>query len=133
MTHASLCKKTYEIILGFLRLKACLSLALAFAVGMSVLFVAPASLPGQEPAPLTITTGSLPNGVLQLPYLTSQQGNVQVSATGGIPPYSFFIGSGSENDTGLPPGLQLNSNGQITGTPTSLGNYTFNVSVTDSD
>jgi uncharacterized protein (TIGR03437 family) len=133
MTHASLCKKTYEIILGFLRLKASESLAMGFAVGMSALFVAPASLPGQEPPPLTISTGSLPNGVLQLPYLTSQQTAVQVSATGGLPPYSFFIGSGSETDTGLPPGLQLSGNGQITGTPTSLGNFTFNVSVTDSD
>ena len=38
-------------------------------------------------------------------------------ATGGVPPYTFSIVSGS-----LPPGLTLNtSTGAITGTPTTAG------------
>jgi len=134
MTHASLCKKTYEIIRWFLRLKARETLAMGVAAGISLLFVAAGSLLGQSnPPPLTITTTSLPNGILELPYLTSQQGTVQVNVTGGVPPYFWFIGSDSNTSSVLPPGLQLNgSTGAITGTPTALGNTLFNVSVSDS-
>jgi len=49
---------------------------------------------------------------------------------GGTPPYSFQMTSGA-----LPPGLTLNSQGTILGTPTSaaIGNtYTFAVTLTDS-
>jgi uncharacterized protein (TIGR03437 family) len=120
MYHASLCKKTYQSIRRFPGIIALLAL----------LLMASGSLLGQS---LTITTNSLPNGILGLPYLTAQQGTVDVTVTGGVSPYSWYIGSGSQPTTGLPPGLQLNSNtGAITGTPSSVGNYKFYVNVSDS-
>jgi hypothetical protein len=73
--------------------------------------------------PLTITTQSLPSGVLNQSY------SATVAATGGITPYTWGISSGS-----LPTGLSLNSStGQITGTPTATGTSTFTVMVTDSE
>ena len=46
--------------------------------------------------------------------------------TGGVPPYTFSVGSGT-----IPPGLTLNtSTGAVTGTPTAPG--TFTIKVTDS-
>ena len=51
-----------------------------------------------------------------------------LGATGGTPPYSFSISSGS-----LPAGLMLNSStGAISGTPVSVGTSTFNATVVDS-
>lgn len=52
-----------------------------------------------------------------------------VVANGGTPPYSFALSSGS-----LPAGLNPidPSSGQISGTPTTAGNFSFGVTVTDS-
>lgn len=52
---------------------------------------------------------------------------VSLIATGGIYPYTWAIPSGS-----LPPGLILQSSGFITGTPTQLGSYNFQLQVSDS-
>ena len=49
------------------------------------------------------------------------------SSTGGTPPYSYAITSGS-----LPSGLSMDSSGNITGTPTTAQSVTFSVTVTDS-
>ena len=73
---------------------------------------------GATPQPLTLTTTSLPDGVVGLAYST------KLTASGGITPYSWSISSG------LPAGLTLNS-GVITGTPTTLGSYSFTVNVSD--
>jgi hypothetical protein len=75
------------------------------------------------PPPLTITTSSLPNGVVGTSYSAS------VAASGGTPPYTWSITSGS-----LPSGLTLNPNsGAITGTPNgSPGKSSFTMQVTDS-
>jgi hypothetical protein len=71
---------------------------------------------------LTITTASLPDGTLNQPY---SQG---VAATGGTSPFSWSIASGA-----LPAGLQLNAaSGVISGTPTTVGNSSFIILVTDS-
>ncbi|MBB5954148.1 subtilisin family serine protease [Saccharothrix tamanrassetensis] len=51
--------------------------------------------------------------------------NLQVTATGGTPPYTFAF-------TGLPAGLTGDAAGRVTGTPTTPGTSTVNVSVTDS-
>ena len=48
-------------------------------------------------------------------------------AADGTPPYTFSITQGS-----LPPGLQMDSTGAITGTPTHAGNYTFTIGAVDS-
>ncbi len=50
--------------------------------------------------------------------------------TGGHPPYSFTLGSG----TGFPPfGISLNMNGVLSGTPTAEGTRTFSVCAKDLD
>jgi hypothetical protein len=72
--------------------------------------------------PLTITTTSLPAGVINSPYSGSLQ------ASGGVQPYTWALALGSS----LPPGLTLSSNGAISGTPTATGTTTFTVTVTDS-
>src|SRR2546426_1146918 len=76
-----------------------------------------------NPAPVSITTTSLPNGVVNAPYSATLQ------AAGGAPPitWSWTAQTGST----LPPGLVLAPTGGISGTPTSAG--TFNVSVTATD
>jgi hypothetical protein len=52
----------------------------------------------------------------------------QVSAVGGIPPYTFTSVSST-----LPSTLTLGLNGIVQGTPNTTGNYTLRVRVTDSD
>jgi hypothetical protein len=62
------------------------------------------------------------NGQVGVPF------SATVMATGGTPPYKFSIASGS-----LPAGLTLDSSsGKIAGTPTSAGNFSYSVKVTDS-
>ena len=74
-------------------------------------------------APLQINTTSLADGTLGQSYSS------QVSATGGVTPYSWSITSGS-----LPAGLSLGtSTGTIGGTPTSPGVQNFTVEVKDSE
>lgn len=71
--------------------------------------------------PLTITTTSLPDGVLNQTY------SQNLGATGGVSPYTWSVGSGN-----LPAGLLLNgATGAISGTPTSVGNSAFVILVTD--
>ncbi len=72
--------------------------------------------------PLAITTTSLPNGKPGIPY------SGQVNAAGGAPPYYFSFGQGGA----VPPGLMMDPNGQIVGTPTMLGVYDTVVQVSDS-
>jgi hypothetical protein len=52
--------------------------------------------------------------------------NIQFTATGGVPPYTFAE-SGA-----LPPGTRFSAAGALTGTPTTVGTYQFVVTVTDS-
>ncbi|MHC9085342.1 putative Ig domain-containing protein [Luteimonas sp. RIT-PG2_3] len=49
------------------------------------------------------------------------------TATGGTAPYFFYIASGS-----LPPGLVLNGDGTVIGTPSQTGLYQWRVGVSDS-
>ena len=58
--------------------------------------------------------------------------NIDFSAkvSGGVQPCSFAVASGSD----LPTGLSLNvATGALTGSPTSVGEYAFTITVTDSD
>ncbi len=52
----------------------------------------------------------------------------QFAATGGTPPYQWSIASGST----LPAGLTLSSSGLLSGTPTTQGTTTFDLTITDS-
>ena len=63
---------------------------------------------GPPPAALTISTSSLPTGQTGVAY------SAVLAATGGTPPYTWSLTSGT-----LPAGLMLNaSTGALTGTPT---------------
>ncbi len=67
-----------------------------------------------RPAPLTITTPSLPSGTVGVLY------SQILAATGGIAPYTWALSLGT-----LPGGLTLNpSTGLISGTPTAIANAT---------
>src|SRR5207249_1758173 len=71
-------------------------------------------------APVTLAFGAatLPDAVVGVAYTGS------LSATGGVTPYTFAA-------SGLPGGLSASAAGAITGTPTTAGTYTVNVTVTD--
>jgi hypothetical protein len=74
------------------------------------------------PAPLSVTTSSLPAGAASTAYST------QLAATGGTPAYTWSIASGSS----LPAGLTLAATtGIISGTPTTAGTYSFKATVSD--
>ncbi|HUK15634.1 MAG TPA: putative Ig domain-containing protein [Bryobacteraceae bacterium] len=73
------------------------------------------------PAPLTITTSSLPNGMAGASYSQT------LAAGGGTGGYTWSISSGS-----LPQGLTLSAAGTISGTPSAAGNFSFTVQVKDS-
>jgi hypothetical protein len=75
-----------------------------------------------NPLTLVIQTDSLPNALINHSY------NQILQATGGIPPYSWTVFSGT-----LPPGLILNPNGIISGTPTQQWKYAFNAEVKDTE
>jgi subtilisin family serine protease len=78
--------------------------------------------PPPPPPPPTITTTSLPGGAVGQSYSQT------LAATGGTPPYTWSLDSGS-----FPAGLTLNpSTGAITGTPTAAGTSSFTAKVTDS-
>ena len=76
---------------------------------------------------------SLPGGRLGSYY--SAQFQLQVATQQWGPGYSWDLAPNSKGNTpglGLPPGLSLSQNGQITGVPTSTGVFNFVVRVTDS-
>jgi hypothetical protein len=63
---------------------------------------------------------SLPNGTKGITY------SANVRASGGTTPYTYSITSGN-----LPHGLDISSDGLITGTPQHIGLYTFTVTAED--
>ncbi len=75
-----------------------------------------------QPTILKITTTQLNQGALNTAYTSA------LTASGGVTPYHWTISSGS-----LPTGLNLSDAGVISGTPTQSGNFSFDVTVTDSE
>ena len=75
--------------------------------------------------PPTITTTSLPDGTTRTAY------SEILSATGDAP-ISWQVMPLSGSETGLPPGLSLNTNtGEVYGTPTTDGIFTFSIRATN--
>ena len=77
---------------------------------------------GTAPPPPSITAGTLSAGQVGGVY------NQALAATGGLPPYTWSLVSGS-----LPSGLTLNSSGVITGTASRSGTASFTINVVGSD
>jgi protocatechuate 3,4-dioxygenase beta subunit len=78
---------------------------------------------GLRPRPvITVSPSVLPDGKMTVPYTTL------LTATNGEPGgYTWAVTGGS-----LPPGLTLDSTtGEVAGTPTAKGNYTFTATATD--
>ncbi|MBV8818559.1 MAG: putative Ig domain-containing protein, partial [Acidobacteriaceae bacterium] len=69
---------------------------------------------------LSIATDSLGSSVAGVAY------SQQISAVGGTPPYSFAAAGGA-----LPPGVNINGSGQVSGTPSTPGNFSFTVKASD--
>ena len=76
---------------------------------------------GPPPPPLTIQTVQLPDTTAERSYSQT------LLASGGLPPYSWSLASGS-----LGQGLNLSADGVISGTPNSPGTVVFVVRCTDS-
>ncbi|HXM98089.1 MAG TPA: Ig domain-containing protein, partial [Candidatus Dormibacteraeota bacterium] len=72
-------------------------------------------------ATISITTTTLPNGIVSSTYSAALQ------STGGTAPITWSITTGA-----LPAGLALAANGNITGTPTAPGTSNFTVQAADS-
>jgi large repetitive protein len=72
-------------------------------------------------SPVISTTSPLPGGEVGLLYSRN------LAATGGVPPFTWTIQTGT-----LPAGLSLNTNGTISGTPTTAGTSNITLRVTDS-
>ena len=70
---------------------------------------------------LVVNPTTLANGALATPY------NQTVTATNGTGPYTFSLASGT-----MPTGLSINSAGNITGTPSVAGPFSFTIRAIDS-
>jgi hypothetical protein len=83
----------------------------------------PSPTPSPSPtAPLALGATPFHGGEIGLAY-----GPVSLSATGGQPPYAWSLDSGK-----LPPGLNISTDGTVSGQPTAAGGYMFKVKVADS-
>ncbi len=76
-----------------------------------------------SPAPIAVTTTSLPGGTVASPYPSTA-----LQASGGVPPYTWALAAGST----LPAGLSLSTGGTISGTPTAASSRSLTFVVTDS-
>jgi hypothetical protein len=72
-------------------------------------------------APLTISSNLLPDGNVALPY------SFIPSVQGGLPPYQYALTAGS-----LAPGMTIDKNQGLQGTPTAAGKYSFTLQASDS-
>lgn len=109
-----------------MRLKSLLGLgfiavALAVSIGCSG-FSSGSSSSSSKSSAVQFSVDSLPSTAVGVSYSAALQ------ATGGVSPYSFAVASGT-----LPPGLALaSSSGAVKGTPTTAGNFSFTIQVSDS-
>jgi len=80
------------------------------------------ALAGVGTCPAIVVSGTLPNGVIGVPYSGS------VTASGGDAPFTFAVASGA-----APSGLTLAAGGALAGTPTATGSFTFTVQATSAN
>lgn len=73
-------------------------------------------------ANIVVSPSSVGNGVVGVAYSQT------LSASDGVSPYTYAVTAGA-----LPTGLSLSSAGAITGTPTTVGTYSFTVTATDAN
>ncbi|MFN7971749.1 MAG: putative Ig domain-containing protein [Acidobacteriota bacterium] len=72
-------------------------------------------------ATISLSPSTLPNAAVSEPY------GATITASGGLPPHAYAVASGA-----LPPGLSLDPvTGEILGTPTTGGTWSFVASATD--
>jgi Putative Ig domain/Galactose oxidase, central domain len=88
---------------------------------LAVLLTASCGGGGSSPPPFVITSGAPSNGATGVAYA-----GFTFIASNGVAPVSW-TGSGA-----LPPGLSLNTAGQLLGTPVTAGTYSFTVLAADS-
>ena len=103
-----------------------------------ITFVGTANISVANPGPVVSNTvsfgvGTVGTGTLTIlnatPLPSGQVGRFysqQLSAIGGLLPYTWFLASGA-----LPAGLTLSASGLISGTPTTLGTSNFTIGVAD--
>jgi hypothetical protein len=87
----------------------------------TMLFLMACGNPPVSSLSLAVTTASLPATVVGQSY------SQQLLASGGVGPYRWSVISGS-----LPVGLSLSTTGLLSGKPTTVGQFSFTVQVTDS-
>lgn len=102
-------------------LKPFLSLTAGFLAFITMVGCA-GSVPRNGPPALNIAQFTLANGVIGLSY------RQLLVVSGGVPPYTWTISAGA-----LPPGLSVTTDGIISGTPTTLGKFSFTAKVVDSE
>lgn len=95
-------------------LTSALTLAVACSSGGS-------SSSGTTVQALTVNQGSLRT------VNPNQSFSIQIDFSGGIGPYTFSVTNGS-----LPPGVTLDNNGLLSGTPSTPGRFNFTIEVRDS-
>jgi large repetitive protein len=122
MIYASLCKKTHRITPWFHSTKSRRMDKMRSHGIAALIFVAAA---GSLSAQFTITTNSLPTGIVGEAY------SAQLQTSGALSPVTWYICPPAANciPGGSPaPGLTLDSSsGAITGTPTTTGDFGFTV------
>jgi hypothetical protein len=83
---------------------------------------------GTSTSTTSSSTSSLAISATLPPAFVGATYNASLTATGGTAPYVFSVASGE-----LPPGVSLSaSSGDISGTPTTTGNFNLAISVSDS-
>lgn len=93
------------------------------SIGFKPPHFTPAPSPSPSPtAPLQAAPSSLHPGEVESGYVP-----VALSATGGVPPYTWSVAGGA-----LPDGLTLSSSGSLSGTPSKGGAFSFSLQVADS-
>jgi hypothetical protein len=97
-----------------------LGVPLAFGIFMASM-VGWAQQGGATGTPLILRTATLPKAYVRQPY------QARLEADGGITPLKWQVSDGS-----LPPGIILQTDGVLSGSPTETGEFRFTATVTDS-